>query len=543
MAGGAGFVSNFIFWQESGYFDNAAETKLLLHLWSLGVEEQFYILYPTLLWVAWKCHVNLLAVTLIIALVSFGLGLKVIQTDPVAAFYSPQTRFWELMLGAVLAYLALHDTRTVAKVRHTLDDWLSRLTYAHLLKENGVTLSNVQSWFGLALIGISIVDITKETRFPGGWALFPTLGAALLIAGGPQAWINRKFLSNRILVWFGLISFPLYLWHWVAVTFPRIVAGEYPSAGIRVAAVILSTILAWLTVVLVEKPLRFGKHNGTKVGGLMVLMIIVGYVGYLCNQGSGFPLRNAANPTVKNAGDLGHDKFVKYLSRKFFLCTPVAIRNDAVLSKGIRRCFQSKKNAPVDIALVGDSHAEHLFLGLAENLPRKNIAYYMKGGAPVIDNERFTKIFDYLIADKTIKKVIITAYWTHKGVTLARLLPTMRKLEAGGKQVIVTDDVPSFQFSPARCKYERLFIFGNRCLQERDSALRWNKLVYRHSREIVAQNPDVKIIYTSQYFCDSSYCFMGKNGKLLFRDEHHLSINGSKYVGERMVDDLPILND
>ncbi|MFA6121206.1 MAG: acyltransferase, partial [Sideroxydans sp.] len=100
IAGGAGFVSNFVLWGESGYFDNAAETKPLLHLWSLGIEEQFYFVWPLLLWFAWKRRFNLLTIALVVAVVSFALNVFTVRSDPVAAFYSPLTRFWELMVGS-----------------------------------------------------------------------------------------------------------------------------------------------------------------------------------------------------------------------------------------------------------------------------------------------------------------------------------------------------------------------------------------------------------------------------------------------------------
>jgi peptidoglycan/LPS O-acetylase OafA/YrhL len=108
IAGGAGFISNMLFLKESGYFDNAAEMKPLLHLWSLGVEEQFYILWPVLLWFAWKTRLNLLLIAIIVGLISFGLNIYQVKIDSTTAFYSPQTRFWELMIGSVLAYITQH---------------------------------------------------------------------------------------------------------------------------------------------------------------------------------------------------------------------------------------------------------------------------------------------------------------------------------------------------------------------------------------------------------------------------------------------------
>ncbi|MDO9392637.1 MAG: acyltransferase, partial [Methylotenera sp.] len=221
IAGGAGFISNFLFWKESGYFDNAAETKPLLHLWSLGIEEQFYIVWPLLLWLAWKKRFNLLTITILVAVISFALNISKVHSDAVAAFYSPQTRFWELLVGSVLAYMTMHRRSLSPKFKHKLDMWLGQIIYAQAPEANGKTLHNVQSLLGAFLILAGLLIITKERHFPGWWAVVPTLGALLIISAGVHSWFNRVVLSNRVLVWFGLISFPLYLWHWPLLSFVR----------------------------------------------------------------------------------------------------------------------------------------------------------------------------------------------------------------------------------------------------------------------------------------------------------------------------------
>lgn len=291
IAGGAGFVSNFILWGESGYFDNAAETKPLLHLWSLGIEEQFYIVWPLLLWFAWKRRFNLLTIALVVAVVSFALNVFTVRNDSVAAFYSPLTRFWELMVGSILAYVMLYKHEALATIKQRLDRWLCTITYAHASGQHGDTLRNFQALLGAALIAIGIVVIAKERQFPGWWALLPTLGAALIIGAGTHAWFNRAVLSNRVLVWFGLISYPLYLWHWPLLAFARLVEGGLPSRDMRMAAVAVSIVLAWLTYRLIEKPFRLGNHSRTKTLILVVLMTLVGFVGFNCYQREGYGFR------------------------------------------------------------------------------------------------------------------------------------------------------------------------------------------------------------------------------------------------------------
>jgi peptidoglycan/LPS O-acetylase OafA/YrhL len=296
IAGGAGFVSNFVLWYESGYFDNAAETKPLLHLWSLGVEEQFYIIWPLILWFAWKKRLNLLTIAIVVGAISFALNVYEVRNDVVAAFYSPQTRFWELMAGSILAYMTRHRQNIFPiKIKHRLDAWLSLIDKAQSPYVNGKVLRNVQSLFGAVLIFIGILVITKEKNFPGWWAVLPILGAVLIISAGVQAWLNRVVLSNRILVWFGLISFPLYLWHWPLLTFARIVEIEEPSIETRIAAVVISVVLAWLTYSLIEKPLRFGKHSKNKTITLLFLMSITGLVGYYCYDRDGLGFRKKFN--------------------------------------------------------------------------------------------------------------------------------------------------------------------------------------------------------------------------------------------------------
>ena len=298
IAGGAGFISNFLLWNESGYFDNVAETKPLLHLWSLGVEEQFYIIWPLLLWFAWKQRFNLLTITAVVAVISFALNIDQVNSDAVAAFYSPQTRFWELMTGSILAHVTLHKQNLFHKFKYKLDAWLDPTSHAHVQEANGETRRDAQSVLGSVLIVIGVLVITKEKHFPGWWAVLPTAGAVLIISAGAHAWLNRVVLSNRVLVWFGLISFPLYLWHWPLLSFARIVESETPSRQIRIAAVFISIALAWLTYRLIERPIRFGMHGKAKTTTMLALMTAVGYVGYIGYDRDGFPSRSTIKQTA-----------------------------------------------------------------------------------------------------------------------------------------------------------------------------------------------------------------------------------------------------
>jgi len=255
-AGGMAFVANFIFWNESGYFDTVAETKPLLHLWSLGIEEQFYIFWPLLLALAWRRRWPILRWLWALAVVSFLVNVLMVHPYREAAFYSPGSRFWELMVGGILACLRSRQGETPSPSR-----WRS----------------HAQSVLGVALIVYGLAEIRAYKAFPGWWALLPTLGAACCIAAGPRGLLNRYLLSNRAMVWIGLISYPLYLWHWPLLAYARIVEGGPPSAGMRALAVAASLALAWATYRFVERNVRQRSGSGMTrrlAGGAAAVMLI-----------------------------------------------------------------------------------------------------------------------------------------------------------------------------------------------------------------------------------------------------------------------------
>lgn len=267
IASGAGFVTNIVLEGESGYFDNAADTKPMLHLWSLAVEEQFYIVWPLVLWFAFKRRYNLLVITAVVAVLSFYLNLHFVESKPTKVFFWPISRFWELLMGSMLAWGCLYKKNALAA----------------LMKKIGVSdsvLANTLASLGLLLLVYGVFNLHKGLPFPSTWALVPVVGAVCMIAAGSKAWLNRVLLKNPIAIWFGLISYPLYLWHWPVLSFLRILEGESESVYRPVAAVLVSIVLAWLTYRLVEKPIRFGKFDEKrKVAALLSLLLLVGGVG------------------------------------------------------------------------------------------------------------------------------------------------------------------------------------------------------------------------------------------------------------------------
>lgn len=283
IAGGSVYISNFILWLEAGYFDVSSDTKPLLHLWSLGIEEQFYIVWPFVILILLKLKLRLESFLFLFFLGSFGLNAyrAFIASGPLlGTFYAPPTRFWELAVGGVLAAAFYRADPIWNKFTFFLGKRLNSLIYSKNQVGNEVqTCKDVLSCLGLALIAFSIVFFNSGMIFPGSKALLPTLGTAMVIAAGPEAIVNKRLLSLKLMVFIGLISYPLYLWHWPLLSFARIIYGEVPPKLIRIALVAAAMLLAWITYRFIEPPLRWGKHSRIKAVCLFVTLLLVGFGG------------------------------------------------------------------------------------------------------------------------------------------------------------------------------------------------------------------------------------------------------------------------
>ena len=270
---GAGFLSNMVLWSESGYFDSAAAYKPLLHLWSLGIEEQFYILWPVLLWVVFRLNAKVGRLLAVLFLASFTINVALSIIDISADFYLPISRFWELLAGAALA-------------------WRRQI----------VLSLNVRSWIscaGLAALLTSAAFFTAEMRFPGWLALLPVAGAVAIIMAGPEAAMNRIVFSNRAVVFVGLISYPLYLWHWPLISYAYVIRlGKAPTPLMSTVLVAASFLLAWATYRFIEYPVRFGAHRHRSTLIFAVCVAALGAAGLAVWTRSGFPERFPPLPGI-----------------------------------------------------------------------------------------------------------------------------------------------------------------------------------------------------------------------------------------------------
>jgi peptidoglycan/LPS O-acetylase OafA/YrhL len=279
---GASFLSNFALWSESGYFDRAATSKPLLHLWSLGIEEQFYILWPPLLWIAFKLKAAIGRLIIGLLVASFAVNIALSLTDTSSDFYLPVSRFWELLAGAAMAW-----RREIAL---------------------NAGLKHVISLAGIAAILVSARLFTSDMRFPGWLALLPVAGSAAIILAGSNAFVNRTILSNRVAVSVGLISYPLYLWHWPLIAFSYVIRGKPPTSFMAFGIVIASLVLAWATYRFIEGPVRFGSNRVRNTKMVTACVAVLGACGLAVWVTGGVPQRFPASLDLEKMNAATLDK-------------------------------------------------------------------------------------------------------------------------------------------------------------------------------------------------------------------------------------------
>ena len=560
IAGGAGFIANLILWSESGYFDNLADTKPLLHLWSLGIEEQFYIVWPPILWAAWRFRASCLPIILVIGLASFAFNLYGIAIDPVATFYSPLTRFWELLIGSLLAYATVFHAR-----------------YPRLAL-NSIAQANTLSWLGCALFIAGLLLINKDSGFPGAWALLPTVGAALMIKAGPIAWFNKVVLGNSVLVWFGLISYPLYLWHWPLLSFARILSSSVPELEIRIGVIALSILLSWLTYRFIEKPIRFG--SGVSFFGkwfvskraitiaLVAGLFLIGLAGYIVNHknGSHSRLVNKINidPESGYDGVAGVD-----------LVEDCGLANTPSIDKSwFGTCLRDSR-PPVKYALVGDSHAASIYRGLVRTSNESGRWLFIggPGGKGPVSSlisshplfQRFMPNSEYAInslaKNSNIEVVLLVGASRNLfGLNEKKFLDDLQSspnfdvayeavqnainpLKAAGKKIFILEDNPTLAF-PEDCLQRKSTIsvinyffpkkLNPRCVLTMDQHLQRTEQYRRLLVKLEKNNPGVvSIFYSTPILCDETkgLCEIYKNGRLLYSYSDHISDYAAGLIG------------
>jgi peptidoglycan/LPS O-acetylase OafA/YrhL len=543
-AAGAGFVSNLVLWSESGYFKTESELKPLLHLWSLGIEEQFYIFWPLIIWMCWSSRLRLLAVTTLLLAASFIFNAYQINIDSVGTFYSPLTRFWELLIGSSLAALTFQDAkRRTIFARH----------------------ENLLSFLGGVLIILSLFILDKTKPFPGWWAVLPTVGAALVIFCSQKAFFNR-LLSSRVLVWFGLISFPLYLWHWPLLGFLRVLGGDRPSTSQRIIAVLIAIVLAWLTYRFIERPIR-KKFTSRKVAGYLLLLVtLIGLIGFAIYKLEGLQFRPASAYSVNNKA---LDKTLKYfhfnngVDRVSAGCKKIIGNNQSEIY-----CQLSSENPK--ILIVGDSHAiSFAYSQVLSKNPQVGViagngCLPVFGFVGVRGDEVFSNRKDVcqrlmMDAEKiakttpSIKYVVFVNGGTRylgqnfKFIDLSSNSPisseaayyegfinTIKLFQKLDKQVVLTIDAPSIGKKPEDCVKIRPYSIGEHKLLEctmSKNDFNSERVEYLNIfSKIISNTSGVLEFDPTSLFCDDIKCYGIKGDKFYYFDGEHLGAPGSELI-------------
>jgi peptidoglycan/LPS O-acetylase OafA/YrhL len=558
IAAGAGFVSNLTLWREAGYFDSSADVKPLLHLWSLGVEEQFYIVFPLLLWLASRLRANRLTLCMGIAALCYALNVWTSRTDLVAAFYSPLTRMWELVAGSTIACAMLHERRNFLYVQR-IEAFAGRVFFEGP-EAPVVRLQEILSVCGLAVIALSMWFLNSNMRFPGWWALAPVLAACMVILAGPDAWFNRVILANRALVLVGLISFPLYLWHWPLLSFARILETHAPSFEVRLVLVCTSFLLAWLTYRFVERPVRYSRTSKRTAVYLSVALGAVGFLGFNDWKRGGLEFR----PIVRAYSSLATTSIRTPRTNECF-----DIPNAQTIASGWF-CHLGNASRTPSAFFYGDSHALSMipvFEQIANESATDILFTGFSGCPPLLGVYPFRdqKIFDCQALNERIfnhvkstgiKDVILTARWSYytddsyyggkialisyrgsqgnkelsRQAFLDGLQETVTRYKAIGVKVHLLTDVP-FQI----LEINDLFRLATRSLDRqaaidslsvsREQHLALNRFV-NNAFERLNGEESVDVINLDDVYCGSR-CPAAKNGTSMYMDSGHQSIAGS----------------
>jgi peptidoglycan/LPS O-acetylase OafA/YrhL len=538
------FCSNFFFSRAGDYFKPALETQPLLHTWSLGVEEQFYLVAPFLLAPlmvstqrrAWGIFVAVFIVFLL-------LSQQGVLRSGSKAFYWPHTRAFELMIGVAVA--------------------------SPLLKPMPDKVRTFASAAGLMMIVLAALTFTSKMVFPGFAAMLPTIGAAMLIWSGKsgETAISRA-LSTTSMVSVGKISYPLYLWHWPIFVFAGLLPTPLTSPADRVALIVLALVCATATYYLLEVPVRRFRIDATrrpiilKVAAIAIIIDLIPLQALIWS--GGWPQRfglEVARFTQKNPTSL---------------TTPgLCLKSHKAWSTLVTDCMIGDAHASAaTFILWGDSHGRMLAPAISEIAKMKGLKGYFiaRGGCeplmappdgtklPIKCREATDRVFQ-LLRDVRITRVILVGRWAvyhtapsnskdaaninSLGVSFDQALSmTVRNLTAGDRQLILTGPVPEPLFNvPLTMTRALIEGMSDSVSIPRSAFDRRNEGVLKALAE-AGRQVRVRLIYPHHAFCDTHKCLASADGYALYVDDNHLSPHGVEKLNgllSRIFDVVPII--
>jgi len=520
------FLANIHFWNKTDYFNDAVGNIPLLHTWSLSVEEQFYILFPPLLLLLVRYVPRRINWVLLgLAVLSLLGAQRALSSVPESAFYLVHLRAWELLAGALLATGLLPAHRW---------QWLRELS----------ALS------GLLLILGSVFLLDKDSSFPGFSALPAVLGALLIIhAGHTGTTLTGRLLGWRLLVFIGLISYSLYLWHWPLFVF----AGYYKIVPFtpleQVVLLVLAVLLGWLSWRFVESRFRgksdptsrwqFFKHAGW-VAGLLILISLPGTI----SKGAAFRLPDQVAEMASV-----EDERIPFQRRCFGITVEDVDEETDVCTLGV--------GGEASFLLWGDSHALSLAHGfdLAATQQGRSGRFLARSVCPPVLGSREFKasrvscrefnaaVVRYLERHPEIRQVILVGVWSNylqRDVELtetdfdssfaAGYERTLAYLKSSGRRITLIEQVPLIEHNVPQT-LARMRWFG-RDLEVRPTRQQYNILVQPTQTFFtsMAERYPLERVDLTQLLCDEQFCQVSYQGQPLYRDSNHLSKWGSIFV-------------
>jgi PAS domain S-box-containing protein len=512
------FASNIFFWRRSDYFDTATELKPLLHTWSLGVEEQFYVLFPMFLMFAWRLGRKRIVVLLaMMALLSLALAEYGTGRMPVATFFLLPTRGWELALGSLIAF------------------YLKRKDRDHFPP----ALYQILSLTGLGLIIYSILAFTRETPFPGLSALIPTVGAGLIILCALPETLVGRLLTNRVLVGIGLVSYSAYLWHQPLLSFARHRSLTGPSDFVVAGLVVLTFGLAYLTWRYVEVPFR-RKDIVTK--GVLWRCSLASAVVIAASAGS-----LQLSPS-DSQGKMPAEIEKLYRFRTCFFSQSqtfeTLLQNQCHLPQGLSVRISSKPSQPLKrYVLYGDSVAAHLYPGLLSIADEGAIVQLTGGACQAVrsgNDRRCNDFYDWFVQEYVPNNrddaIIVSSDWLkeYKKVGENKFRGEVRDFleKLKGRRVVVCSQAASLSIDIRRYVHKlQNFVMdvpenlevGADNLDAVNAALREETSRFGFD-----------FIDLSRLFCSGDKCVVAKDGVFYFWDKIHLTLPGSVRVADRI---------
>ncbi len=534
------FVSNFYFLTEVDYFAAPLESYPLLHLWSLAVEEQFYIVTPLLMMLIFRYWPRSLVPALaILSVLSLCFAVALVVAFPKASFYMLPPRFWELGIGAALG--------------------ISRVQMPNH------TVAHAASVAGAIFIGSSLILLSSGPPFPGVLAVPTVLGAAMLIWAGPNGFAN-KLLSLRPFVWVGLVSYSLYLWHWPILSFLKYVTiGELDALQVCFA-LLFSLIMAVLSYRFIEQPFRKKSNllsrNRVLLASTTALIIGVA-LGSVPVVTSGMPGRWQENSlqvlTSHHLTNWQHD-----LACRNFR-TPLLEIGEA--------CVVGDSETEFDFIVWGDSHAAATKVGFAryaKETDTSGLIISLNGCAPLLGwNNRSLpawrsciihnrNVLKYLMS-VDVKPIILVSRWTSErdyvhffnGESVPILERLVRGLSEGSLKKSVERTVAELEKQEKRVFWLKT-VPGQRfhVPSAMAKSIEWDQILPSvrkreeyaeiHSRidEIFDAFPEISSIPVIDTFCDGEVCAAQKDGIALYFDDHHLSNFGSNLLTRALKENL-----